>query len=97
AVESPGDARSDAAFIVDLGSRLKKLYADSKDKKDRPVLDLVWDYKPEGAKQEPKIELVLKEINGYATRDVLDKDGKPTYTAGQPLKTFAHLTDDGAT
>ncbi|MGH7322102.1 MAG: molybdopterin-dependent oxidoreductase, partial [Candidatus Rokuibacteriota bacterium] len=40
AVDPPGDARSDAAFIVDVGSRLKKLYADSKARKDRPVLDL---------------------------------------------------------
>ena len=75
AVESPGDARSDAAFIVDLGNRLKKLYAESKEKKDRPILDLVWDYKPEGPKQEPNIELVLREINGFATRDITDKDG----------------------
>jgi formate dehydrogenase major subunit len=97
AAESPGDARSDAAFIVDLGTRLKKLYADSKEKKDRPILDLVWDYKPEGPKQEPKMELVLREINGFATRDMTDKDGKPTYTTGQHLKAFVHLTDDGAT
>src|SRR3989441_2994025 len=97
AVDSPGDARSDAAFVVDLGNRLKKLYADSKEKKDRPVLDLVWDYKPAGPKQEPNIELVLREINGFATRDMLDKDGKPTYKAGQHLKAFVHLTDDGAT
>ena len=97
AVEPPGDARSDAAFIVDLGTRLKKLYADSAEKKDRPVLDLVWDYKPEGTKQEPDMELVLREINGFATRDITDKDGKPTYKAGQHLKAFVHLTDDGAT
>ena len=97
AVEPPGDARSDAAFIVDLGNRLKKLYADSKATKDRPIRDLVWDYRPEGPKQEPNMELVLKEINGHATRDITDKDGKLTYKAGQPLKAFVHLTDDGAT
>ena len=97
AVEPPGDARSDAAFIVDLGNRLKKLYADSKARKDQPILDLVWDYKPEGPKQEPNMELVLKEINGYATRDIADKDGKVLYKAGQPIKTFVQLADDGAT
>jgi formate dehydrogenase major subunit len=97
AVDPPGDARSDAAFIVDVGHRLKKLYADSKAKKDRPILDLVWDYKPEGPKHEPNIELVLKEINGYATKEIVDKEGKPTYTAGQPLKAFVHLMDDGST
>src|SRR5213078_1377245 len=30
AVESPGDARSDAAFVVDLGSRVKGLYRESR-------------------------------------------------------------------
>jgi formate dehydrogenase major subunit len=97
AVESPGDARSDAAFIVDLGSRLKELYKGSKAKKDRPVLDLVWDYQPQGPKKEPTMELVLKECNGYATDDVTDKDGKLQYKTGEPMKTFAHLRDDGLT
>src|SRR5207244_2979334 len=60
AVEPPGDARSDAAFIVDVGNRVKELYKDSKPKKDRPVLDLVWDYQPQGPKKEPNMELVLK-------------------------------------
>ena len=97
AVEPPGDARSDAAFIVDLGNRLKRLYAASAAAKDRPILDLVWDYRPEGPKQEPDIELVLREINGVATRDIAAGDGRPAYAAGQHLTSFAHLTDDGAT
>ncbi len=97
AVEPPGDARSDAAFIVDVGNRVKQLYKDSKGKKDRPVLDLVWDYQPSGPKKEPTMELVLKECNGYATDDITDKDGKPLYKKGEPLKTFAHLRDDGLT
>jgi formate dehydrogenase major subunit len=97
AVEPPEDARSDAAFVVDLGNRVKALYKDSKASKDRPVLDLVWDYQPEGSKKEPRMELVLKECNGYATEDITEKDGKPLYQKGQPLKTFAHLRDDGST
>ena len=97
AVEPPGDCRSDAAFIVDLGNRLKRLYAGSEARKDRPVVDLVWDYKPAGAKQEPEMELVLREINGFATRDIPAGDGRPAYKAGQHLASFAHLTDDGAT
>jgi formate dehydrogenase major subunit len=97
AVEPPGDARSDAAFIVDLGNRVKALYKDSKAAKDRPVIGLVWDYQPQGPKQEPNMELVLKECNGYATEDIHEKDGKPLYTKGQPVKTFGHLKDDGST
>jgi formate dehydrogenase major subunit len=97
AVDPPGDARSDAAFIVDLGTRVKALYAGSKARRDRPVLDLVWDYQPQGPKQEPNMELVLKECNGYATEDIADKDGKPLYKKDEPLKTFGHLRDDGST
>jgi formate dehydrogenase major subunit len=97
AVEPPGDARSDAAFIVDVGNRLKALYKDSKARKDRPVLDLVWEYQPQGPKKEPKMELVLKEINGYATDDITDKDGKVLFKKGDHLKSFIQLRDDGLT
>ncbi|MBI2162083.1 MAG: formate dehydrogenase-N subunit alpha [Candidatus Rokubacteria bacterium] len=97
AVEPPGDARSDAAFIVDLGNRLKELYKGSNAKKDRPLLDLVWDYQPQGPKKEPTMELVLKECNGYATHDIADTEGKLQYKKGEPMKTFAHLRDDGLT
>jgi formate dehydrogenase major subunit len=97
AVEPPGDARSDAAFIVDLGNRVKRLYEGSTAQKDRPIIDLVWDYRPEGPKQEPDVEIVLREINGFATRDVPAGDGRPAYTAGQHLSSFAHLMDDGST
>lgn len=94
AVDPPGDVRSDASFLYDLGLRLKKLYAGSKAKKDRPILDMTWSY---GDVKEPNIELVLKEMNGFATRDILDKEGKLVYKKGQPVKAFVHLTDDGAT
>jgi formate dehydrogenase major subunit len=97
AVNPPGEARSDAAFIVDVGTRLKALYKDSKAKKDRPVLDLVWEYQPEGPKKEPKMELVLKEINGYATDEIKDKDGKVLFKKDDHLKGFIQLRDDGLT
>lgn len=98
AVEPPGDARSDAAFLYDLGLRLKALYKGSKAKKDRPILDLVWDYQhdPKDRKREPKMELVLKEVNGYATKDI-EKDGQIILKKGQPVPGFAALRDDGST
>ncbi len=96
AVEAPGEARSDAAFVVDVGTRVKELYKDSTAKKDRPLLDLVWDYQPQGPKKEPRMELVLKECNGYATEDITE-GGKLVYAKGQPLKSFGHLRDDGLT
>jgi formate dehydrogenase major subunit len=74
AVDPPGDARSDLWFIYHLGKRLKELYAESTDPKDRPIQALLWDYEnPEAQaqwriKDEPDDLLVLKEINGYVVK-----------------------------
>src|SRR3989442_14018254 len=63
AVESPGDARSDAAFIVGLGKRLKELYKTSKAKKARAGLHLGWGCHPPGPKNEPPVEVILIECH----------------------------------
>jgi formate dehydrogenase major subunit len=79
ALDPPGDCRSDAWFIYDLGKRLKDLYASSTDPKDAPLLALTWDYAfdevprlPDGSVShiagEPDLEKVLREINGYFVR-----------------------------
>jgi formate dehydrogenase major subunit len=74
AVDPPDDARSDLWFIYHLGKRLKELYAESTDPKDRPIQALLWDYEnPEAQarwriKDEPDDLLVLKEINGYVVK-----------------------------
>lgn len=81
AVDPPGDARSDGWFANQLAQRLKALYAGSTALKDQPLLSLTWDY----GKDEPDLEKVLAEVNGYTTAD------------GKPVRGFAVLTDDGAT
>ncbi len=76
AIDPLGDSRSDAWFLYDLGRRLKALYAGSTDPRDQPLLHLTWDYDfdeqprlPDGTlsriEDEPDLEKVLKEINGY--------------------------------
>jgi formate dehydrogenase major subunit len=80
AMDPPGDCRSDAWFVYQLGKRLKALYADSTDPKDAPLLALTWDYDfdeeprlPDGTASriegEPDLEKVLQEINGYFVKD----------------------------
>jgi formate dehydrogenase major subunit len=83
AVEPPGDCRSDLWFYYELGRRLKERLADSTDPRDRPLLDLTWDY-PVDEHGDPSADAVLREING------VDADGKavPGYTA---------LKNDGST
>ena len=95
AVPPPGDCTSDAALFVRLAQRIQKLYAGSKKPRDQGFLAANFKYgdKPD----EPNIELVLKEINGFATREIKDKDGKVQYKAGQAVSTFGHLADDGST
>src|SRR4029450_3974316 len=48
AVQPPGDARSDLWFYYHLGRIIRDKLATSTDPKDRPVLDLAWDYPVEG-------------------------------------------------
>jgi formate dehydrogenase major subunit len=85
AVEPPGDARSELHFMLHLGRRLKDLYKDSADPKDRPVQDLTWDYPTEGAIEEPSAQAVLREINGFTVAD------------GEVVNSFTELADDGTT
>jgi formate dehydrogenase major subunit len=95
AVKPPGDCTSDAEFFCRLAHRLQKLYAGSKKERDQGFLAANFTYGK--SPDDPEMVEVLKEINGVATTDITDKDGKVVYRKGQPLNTFAHLTDDGKT
>jgi formate dehydrogenase major subunit len=64
AVEPPGDCRSELWFYYHLGRIVREKLAGSTDPKDRPILDLVWDYPTEGEIEEPSAEAVLRECNG---------------------------------
>ncbi|MEA2642844.1 MAG: formate dehydrogenase major subunit [Chloroflexota bacterium] len=84
AVEPQGDCRSDLWFIYHLGRIIRQKLAGSQDPKDRPLLDLQWDYPTEGALDEPSAEAVLREINGW------DAEGKA-------LTAYTQLKADGST
>ena len=84
--EAPGDSRSDLWFVHGQGLRLKAMYADSTDPRDKAIQDLTWDYriKPD-ARGEPDAEDVLREINGWTTADK------------KQVRQFQDLKDDGST
>ena len=94
AVTPPGDVTSDAEFFCSLAQRLQKLYAGSTKHRDKGFLGRA---SSSATTKEPDMQLVLREINGFATEEIADKDGKVLYKKGQPLNTFAHMTDDGKT
>jgi len=87
AVAPPGDCISELEFFIKLGNRIRAKLAGSTDPRDRPLLDLVWDY-PVDEHGEPDPEFVLAEINGHA----LTGD-----EAGRPLSSYTELRADGST
>ncbi len=84
AIEPPGDCRSELWFYYHLGRKLQARLAGSIDERDRPLLDLTWDYPTHGEQAEPSAEAVLREING-------------TGPDGAALSAYTELTDDGST
>jgi formate dehydrogenase major subunit len=84
AVEPAGDARSDLWFTYHLGRRIRAKLAKSTAKRDRPLLDLTWDYPVHGPQDEPAAAAVLAEVNGRAAD-------------GTPLTSYTQLKDDGST
>ncbi|MDQ1624654.1 MAG: formate dehydrogenase major subunit, partial [Actinomycetota bacterium] len=83
AVEPKGDQRSDLWFFYHLGRRLRERQHGSADERDRPLLDLNWDYEVHG--DEPSAASVLRAINGY------DRN------TGKELAGYLDLKADGST
>jgi formate dehydrogenase major subunit len=69
AVDPPGEARSEAWFIYHLGRRLKAKAAADDRSRNAGLRALWWDYATEGTHNEPVIDEVLKEINGWRIAD----------------------------
>ena len=84
AVEPPQDARSELWFAYHLMRRIREKLAGSTDPRDRPILDLVWDYPLQGAQEEPDADAVLQEINGRKAD-------------GTFVPEYQELADDGST
>jgi formate dehydrogenase major subunit len=84
AVEPEGDCRSELWFMYHLGRLVRQRLAGSTAARDRPILDLTWDYPTVGPTEEPDAEAVLAEIGG------LDAEK-------EPLADYLPLKDDGST
>jgi formate dehydrogenase major subunit len=83
AVEPAGDQRAELWFFYHLGRRIKQRLAASTDERDRPLLDLAWDYEVHA--DEPSAEVVLRHINGH------------DLTTGQVVNGYLDLKADGTT
>ncbi len=87
AVQPPGDCQSELEFFYELGKKIRERLAGSTDERDRPLLDLTWDY-PLDDDGEIDGEAVLKEINGYHLAG--EKQG-------QVLDSYMDMKADGTT
>jgi formate dehydrogenase major subunit len=84
ACEPPGDCRSELHWIYHLGVAVRAKLAASQQARDRPVLDLTWDYRLQGPHREPDAQEILQEISGRKTD-------------GSFLSSYDELEQDGST
>jgi formate dehydrogenase major subunit len=87
AIDPPGDCQSELEFFYRLGVAIREKLAGSTDERDRPLLDLTWDY-PTDEKGDPDSSAVLREINGYRTTGP---------GARELLSSYTELRTDGST
>lgn len=84
AVDPPGDAMSDLAWVHDLGRRLRGRAGRRDDPKDAALLAMAWDYSTPGAEEDPDPVAVLREMNGV-------------HPDGRFVQSSADLRADGST
>jgi formate dehydrogenase major subunit len=84
AQEPVEEQRSDSWFVYHLGNLVRERLAGSTDERDRPVLDLTWDYPTEAGTAEPNAEAILAEISGWNSD-------------GEMLSSYTELKDNGST
>jgi formate dehydrogenase major subunit len=81
-----GEAKEDIWILDRICRELKALYRGSPAAKDRPILDLAWEYG-----DPPEAERVGREINGFALEDVKDATGKVLVEKGKTIPGFATI------
>jgi formate dehydrogenase major subunit len=69
AVDPPGDCRSETWFIYHLGRRLRERAARDDLPRNAGLRALTWDYSTTGPHNEPVVEEILQEINGWTVSD----------------------------
>ncbi|MCL2766572.1 MAG: molybdopterin-dependent oxidoreductase, partial [Peptococcaceae bacterium] len=84
AVEAPGEAKNDLWIINALMGKVREKYRHGGIFPE-PVLSMIWNYDESGILNEPNIDKVAEEINGY------DMNSKKL------LESYEDLQDDGST
>jgi formate dehydrogenase-N alpha subunit len=101
AVNPPGDAMADLDIVHELMLKVIEMYESEGGTVPEPITQLRWkgwydaDPLPRGA--ESLVDLVSREINGWAETQIPNEDGSVQYEEGQLVGTFGHLKADGST
>ena len=100
AVDPPGDAMADLEIINELMLKVTSLYDGGGTMPD-PITKLRWkgwyDANPLPRNAESLVDLVSREINGWAETTIKNDDGTIKYEEGKLMGTFGHLMADGST
>ena len=101
AVDPVGDAKPDLEIINELMLKVSELYEAEGGAAPEPITRLRWkgwyDASPLPRGAESLVDLVSREINGWAESQINNADGTVQYEEGKLLGSFAHLRADGAT
>jgi formate dehydrogenase major subunit len=100
-VEPPGEAMGDLEIVTELMLEIIDIY----EAEGGPVSDAItklrwkgWYDNPVGMfGAESLVDLVSREINGFAEAQILKDDGSVHYEKEQLMGTFGHLKADGST
>jgi formate dehydrogenase major subunit len=101
ALDPPGEAMPDLEIIKELMLKVIELY----ETEGGPVADAITGLRWKGWYDSPQgkygaaslVDLVSREINGFAEADLLNEDGSVWYRKGELLESFGHLKADGTT
>jgi formate dehydrogenase major subunit len=101
AVDPPGEAMADLEIITELMLKVIELYEAEGGPAADAVTKLRWkgwyDASPLPRSADSLVDLVSREINGWAEAQIKNEDGSVAYEEGQLMASFAHLRADGST
>ncbi len=101
AVDPPGEAMPDLEIINELMLKVIELYEAEGGPNAEAITNLRWkgwyDANPLPRGAESLVDLVSREINGWAEAQITNEDGSVKYEEGHLMASFGHLLADGST
>lgn len=101
AVDPPAQAKPDLEIVVELMDEVISLYKEEGGPLADAITKLRWkgwyDANPLPRNAESLVDLVSREINGWAETTIKNEDGTVQYEEGQLVDTFGHLVANGNT